>query len=352
MLRKGLPSSGLINETVAAMNGRTVVQFPHASLIEIPHFLRVEDIPRIEDVGSAEIEWDVEGVVPRGTVNLWTGEAGCGKSTLVSALGFSVSKGEAFLGRQTVRRPVLILDAENPAMAVLERFRRLGIVTDDGFRIWGQWTGEDPPAGGGVILEWIQRCDPKPLIVIDSFIRFHPESENDSGEVQKTMGGYRKLAASGATIIILHHIGKAETARDYRGSSDIKAAIDVAYKITNIGDGSRLDTLELRAFKQRISVTPHLYIKYDDGRFTTNDRDAIKTVTAQLVELLKENPGIITRDFRERATRLGLGRNRGSEFLSAGVGNGTIHRESSGRTQRHFWRGGSADFFGLDGGED
>jgi hypothetical protein len=302
-------------------------------------FARIEDLPRVEDIAAADIEWDVEDLIARATVCLLTGESGCGKSTFACALAYAVSKGRDFLGRATTKRPVLILDAENPSIAVIERFQRLGIATDDNFRVWGQWTGEDPPAAGGaLVLEWITRCEPKPLIVVDSLIRFHPGAENSSTETQEYMNMYRKLAAAGASVLPLHHIGKAESAQDYRGSSDIKASVDVAFKLTSLGDGSRLSLLELRAFKQRISVTPHLFIRYEDGQFTTDEREATKTVTERLVDLLKANPGITSERFERLAASQHLGRNRARTFLQTGIGSGTVRTEHGACNRReHFW---------------
>jgi hypothetical protein len=46
------------------------------------------------------------------------------------------------------------------------------------------------------------------------------------------------------TIITLHHTGKAESAQDYRASSDIKASVDIAYKLTVLADGSRPDLID------------------------------------------------------------------------------------------------------------
>jgi RecA-family ATPase len=60
----------------------------------------------------------------------------------------------------------------------------------------------------------ITRCDPKPLIFIDSVIAFHPGAENGSNETRRYMAQYRGLTAMGATSALLHHIGKSETARD------------------------------------------------------------------------------------------------------------------------------------------
>jgi len=295
---------------------------------------QIEDLPRVEDIGSAEIEWDVEGLVPHATVVLLTGEAGAGKSTFVSALASAVSKGQPFLGLKTSKRPVLIIDAENPSVAVIERFQRLGIKTDDNFRVWGQWTGEDPPAAGGaVVLEWIARSDPKPLIVVDSFIRFHPGAENDATETQKYMAMYRKVATLGATIIILHHVGR-DTSQDYRGSSDIKASVDIAYRVVHLGDAALLSVLEIRAFKQRISVTPQLRVRYEDGCFKADERQ-VKNVTEPLVELLKANPGITAAEFEKLALANKLGRNRAREFLRTSP---TVRTERTGNRKKHYWQ--------------
>jgi hypothetical protein len=235
----------------------------------------------------------------------------------------------------------LIIDAENPSVAVIDRFRRLGIKTDDDFRVWGQWTGEDPPPGGGtIVVEWITRSETKPLIIIDSLIRFHPGAENDSTETQKYMALYRKLATLGATIIILHHVGR-DTSQDYRGSSDIKASVDVAYKVVHLGDDALLSLLDIRAFKQRISVISHLHVRYDDGNFKTEERHAPQDATERLVEMLKANPGITGSEFEKLAAVRGLGRNRARQFLRTGCASETVRFDhGSGNRREHSWASG------------
>lgn len=144
---------------------------------------RVEDIPRIETFATKTVEWDVDGLVARGSFTAITGESGSGKSTLAAALGHALSRGYPFMGLKTVQRPVLTLDGENPLMAIVDRHNRLRIETGDHFRIWGSWTGDDPPsAGGAVIMEWVARIEPKPLIIVDSLSAFHPGDENSSTE--------------------------------------------------------------------------------------------------------------------------------------------------------------------------
>ena len=278
---------------------------------------RVEDIPRIEDFSTKTIEWDVDGIIARGAFHAVTGESGSGKSTLTAALGYAVSRGCPFMGFKTIKRPVLMLDGENPLVAVVDRHTRLRIETGDHFRVWGQWTGEDPPSvGGAVVMEWVACSEPKPLVIVDSLSAFHPGDENSSTETGRYLAQYRQLTALGASVILLHNTGKSETSKEYRGASTIKDKVDIAYKVTDLGDGSRLSLLELRAFKQRFSVTSRLIIRYEDGRFMADQCETFKTVTEQLADLLRANPGVTVNEFEKLAVERKLGRTRARDFLA------------------------------------
>jgi hypothetical protein len=302
---------------------------------------RIEDLPDIEQVAGDDIEWLVDGVFARGALHMITSEPGGGKSTLITAVADAVSRGEPFMGRTTVKCPVLLLDAENPLTAIRERFKRLGIATHANFRVWGQWVGEDPPsAGGAVVWEWVARCEPKPVIIVDSVIAFHPGTENDSNETRQYMATYRNLTKVGVTVIVLHHIGKSETAKEYRGSSDYKASIDIGFKLTNLGDAARLSVLELRPFKQRFSVDPMLLIEYDNGVFSANRTAPTKNPTDQLRTLLKARPAISKRNFEALAAGEGLSRSSAREFLEQGIAAKTIRLQIVGKNQHlHSWIG-------------
>jgi hypothetical protein len=307
------------------------------------HIQRIEDLPRIEDCLSAEIEYVVPELIPQGTFVLLTGETGAGKSSFSSALGYAVSKGRPFLGRATLQRPVLVLDRENPPVATRERFIRLNIETGGNFIVWGDFVGERASeVGGAIVMEWIHRMEPKPLIVVESLIRFHPGSENDSTDIAKNVTQYRQAVAAGATVLMHHNTGKAETAQDYRGASTILDSVDIAYKLINTGDPARLERLELRAFKQRISVLPRIGILYRDGEFHQNEQapPILQTVTEQFAELLQANPGISTKKFCNLAAERNLGRNAASRFLRAGVENGTIEVVHLNHNRNSYsWRG-------------
>jgi hypothetical protein len=300
---------------------------------------RIEDLPDLDQVSGADIDWVVEGIFAEGALHMITSEPGGGKSTLVAAAAYAISNGLPFMGRATKKRPVLILDAENPLPAIRERFSRLGIKTHRDFYVWGQWAGDDPPkAGGAIVLDWVARCNPKPVIIVDSVIAFHPGAENDSNETRKYMAQYRMLTKLGVTVILLHHIGKSETSKDYRGSSDYKASIDIGYKLTNLGDGTRLGMLEFRPFKQRFSVEPLLRIVYSDGIFSVDQAEVSKNVTEQLRDLLKANPGSTKAQFEVLAADQNIGRNRARDFLENGVKGGSVRVEFGPNNRKlHCW---------------
>jgi len=293
-----------------------------------PVITRIEDLPDLEEVTGATIDWIVERMFAEGALHMITSEPGAGKSTLIAAAAHAISHGLDFMGQLTKKRPVLLLDAENPLPAIRERFERLAIKTHRNFRVWGQWVGEDPPAAGGaIVLEWVTRCEPKPVIIVDSVIAFHPGTENDSNETRQYMGQYRRLTAMGATVVLLHHTGKSETSKEYRGSSDYKASIDIGYKLTNMGDNARLSLLELRPFKQRFSVAPLLRVFYNSGSFSIDHSEPRKSDTELLRDLLKANPGITKGEYEALAAERDLGRNRARGFLEKGVKGGTVRIE-------------------------
>jgi len=221
-----------------------------------------EEIPTLKQLPIGDVTWVVEGLVPSGGVVLWAGESGSYKTWLSLWLAKAVQEGRDFLGRKTVQRPILYLDRENPLPLIQERCSILEIHSSEAFRIWGGWQQDQAPMIGDRRLLEIARTM-KPLIVVDSFIRFHGADENSATEMGRVMGDIRTLANAGAAVILQHHKPKAEGTQ-YRGSSDIKAGVDVAFAITYEKEQK---VLTVQCFKNRFGeeITVTIKPKLDDG---------------------------------------------------------------------------------------
>jgi hypothetical protein len=294
----------------------------------------ITEVPPIEGFGSTAINYLIQDAVPEATITLLTGGFGCGKSSLTSRWAADLA---------TEGRPALILDRENPISAVRDRFHRLEIVSGPLLRYWGGWLPETAPQPGSpIVLSWVTACELKPLIIIDSFTAFLQGDENDAQTVRAWFDGVvRPVVHAGATVIVLHNDGKSETAKDFRGSSAIGDAVDVAYHVTNTSSNPpHLDKLRLRPYKLRVGRPEDGgMFHYDDGRFSRDcgTQAPVKTIPERLTELLRAHPGIKTSDFEDIANDHQLGRDRARLFLSESVLSGKVRRETGSKnSKRHY----------------
>jgi RecA-family ATPase len=256
--------------------------------------------PSVWSSSEDEQEFLVEGFLPEACVTMLTSESGSGKSMLALDIAVRVAKGEPFAGRRTRQHPVLYFDRENPRACVLKRLRMFGATPDlePQLQVCGLWCLEEPPAANDSrLIELVQSMDPKPLIVIDSLIEWLTASENDAVETLAVMDHFRRLAGLGATVLVLHHAGKAETAGEYRGSSSIKAAVDVAYKMK--GKSQRLTKVSLEPYKERIHVDG-LELSFTEHGFSPSN-GAVSAIQARLTQLLRDHPGVAVSKFEELA---------------------------------------------------
>jgi hypothetical protein len=318
---------------------------------------RIQDLPWIFDRPKVPVTYLVDGLLEAGVVTQVTGIWGSGKSSFLNAMAYHVAKGKPFMGLETLKRPVLILDRENPEPTIQERFERMHLTEKpDDFVYWGIYYsavpefGEPPRCDDNRVINYVKECEVKPLIIVDSFISYHRgESENDADKVRAHLQIYRNLTALGATVIVIHHAGK--SAENWsRGSSDIPAAVDAAYlfKNHNHKGGLELDEITLEPKRQRGLLTLR-NIKYEDGVFRLMDRPTGKTKNEQFRQILLNNPWISKDDFVDKAKDAGLGRDPARKFLDDGVKKKRIveekrrNEETKREYQAYTWQRGFDD---------
>ena len=325
----------LVNECVLETMRPTEIFDSHLATVQELHLKGrrnrqcIENIPRVGDLAGRELRFLHEPLLVAGSVVALTGDAGSGKSTFALWLAGQVSAGGT---------PVLILDRENPIAVVSERLDRAGITDGPMLRYCGGWIeGGVPGPGDAAVVDWVKRCNPRPLVVVDSVRAFHGGDENDSALMRAFLQQSRGLADVGATVLLTHHTGKSDTAQDFRGSSDFKASIDAGYCQSNYGAAGRLGLVRLRCFKSRFGFAGEIVYHYSDGQFVQDqDPDSPSTTMAkQLGSILRANPGIGAREFDHLALKEGVSRASARNWLNDGVLSGDIERKQGSQNR---WR--------------
>lgn len=242
---------------------------------------RIQDI--VPDLGKMEPlygNWLIETFIPEAQVMMISGPPGGGKSTLALAMAGAISSGSKFAGFKTRQAPVLYLDRENPQIIAQGRVKQQGIVTDERFYYWGNWVkvdggrAEAPVPSDPKVLQFVQEAPVKPLIIVDSMTAFYKGDENDSVKIRAFLHQARSLADAGATVLLIHHSGKAESAQEYRGSSDIPAALDVGFVAKKVNKGQMLEEMVIKPFKTRFVVSDETNLRYEGGAFSVRHLSA------------------------------------------------------------------------------
>jgi hypothetical protein len=334
---KGL-SAGVkgIDDYLAAMGPEAAIQHIENAKEQTRERIRaVSELPCIYDISFESVRYLIEPELPEGGIVALTGDPECGKSSLATAWGRDLGASG---------RSILLLDRDNPLQVVRQRFDRLRVVGNS-ITVWGGWLPEEAPMiDDPRVLAFVRGSNPKPLVIVDSFSAFYGGDENNAAEMRRFMNRVRKVANLGATVVVIHHSGKSETSRDYRGSSDFRAAIDVGFSVINIGPNRKLDKIHLRCFKSRFGFTGGIVYRYDDGKMRRDEEThaVSHVVTQQLTELLRTNPGVTQNEFEKLAAKAGVGRDQARDFLRTLTEFGKIRIELGPRnSRRHYLKGDS-----------
>jgi hypothetical protein len=250
-------------------NGGVRVDFDSApTAVLAKRIFKFDDVPDIMTMEIPPIEWIVPDIIARGTITLWAGSGGAAKSYLVESLCVAVATGGVFLGRRCRQSRVLVMDYENPGFMVKDRFTLMAGGPIDSLKVWGTWLEQPPPQIGNDLLLTIAK-ESMPLLVFDPFRFAHNAEENDSTQMMGVMQHLRFCAAAGATVLIVHHVGKADGSTS-RGSTTIRDHCDVAF-LQELSEENGLITLK----SNKIRFNPPMIVKikpdFEEGTFEVTD---------------------------------------------------------------------------------
>lgn len=181
---------------------------------------------------TAPLEFLIEGLITKGSVNLLVGEGGSKKTWAALDLAVCVATGAKWLDFPTRQAPVLIVDEESGE----RRLKRRLLETLNGHLV----KREDVPPIAYLSLNLLDMRAPDDvtalsmairesnagLVIIDALADIMPGAdENAVKDVQPVFMKLRQIAElTQAAIVVIHHSNKQN---GYRGSTAIKGAVDL-----------------------------------------------------------------------------------------------------------------------------
>jgi hypothetical protein len=183
------------------------------------------------------VEWLLEPLLERGTLNAWFGKPAAGKSLIA----LEVAAGRPVLGG-AVQEPmtVLYVDVENAVNGIVERLQAYGYEPGDLKRLiyssFPDVPGLDTFAGGQFLLSAAEAHNPA-LVIIDTTSRIIAGKENDADTfLQLYRHALVPLKQRGITVLRLDHPGK-DLQRGQRGSSAKDGDVDTVWLIEHVSQG-------------------------------------------------------------------------------------------------------------------
>ena len=225
------------------------------------------------------INWIVDGLVSAGSVNVFFGEPGCGKTWALLDLAICAANGTPWLDMATIPGPVLIVDEESGERRLSSRMGEVLRGHDAGIKTpimavslaaFDVGNKEDYVELYNLIINTKAR-----LVIIDALADIMPgRDENAVKDTQPIFISLRKIAEeTQAAIIVIHHNNKKG---DYRGSSAIKGAIDLLLSVEKKNDSNNM-MFKTEKARDTLARTFSATMNFDSGKFWLTTSEYEKT---------------------------------------------------------------------------
>jgi archaellum biogenesis ATPase FlaH len=200
-----------------------------------------------------KIDWLLENIIERGSLNLLFGEPGAGKSLFALEWSFCMAAGIDFYGYRTQQTDVVIVAGEGYAgigrrLKALEQ--KYKIPTPNGLFISKQPAQFLDARNAQWVASSIKAlCTNPGLVIIDTLHRNMDGDENSSQDIGRFISNLDNyLKPLGAAILVVHHCGHGQKDRS-RGSSSIRAAMDGEFSATKSASGITLTCHKAKDFE-------------------------------------------------------------------------------------------------------
>lgn len=197
-------------------------------------------------------QWLIKNLIEKDSIGMIFGKSESGKSLLAMDIAFCVATGNEWNGNITTQGKVVYIAGEGQN-GISKRFKALTekydaeindiFISTDSASLTNEESANDVKDTISTI------CEDPTLIIIDTLARnFGDGDENSSRDMGKFITNIdEKLKHTGASILIIHHTGHDDKGRA-RGSSALRASLDVEYSLTRSDSSVTLKCTKAKEF--------------------------------------------------------------------------------------------------------
>lgn len=155
----------------------------------------------------------IKGFLREGEAMLISGSPKAGKSFLICQLALAVASGTKWVGQDCMQKKVLYIDAELPIEVALNRMHNIWRKLDNVIPVFPETLDIKSTKNKSVTLSDVAddiehapgRYD---LVIIDPLYMFINSDQNDNAQMKKEMEQIQRIYATGAAVIVNHHMTK------------------------------------------------------------------------------------------------------------------------------------------------
>lgn len=270
----------MLDKSLASVNGtgeeeQNSCAHPYKNMGVHESYFNPPTVAEFMATKDAAMEWVWKDFLAAGGLAILAGKPKEGKTTFTYELALSIARGMMFLGRPTVKVPVLILALEEHSRDVRLRFQTLDAASLENVYVHASpmtlSSGSLKELSTVIVERGIK------LLVIDTLAAFwRVEDENDAAAITKAIKPLLNLARStGACVLLIHHARKSEGSYgdEIRGSGALFALADIAM----IMKRHEVETQRKLVSISRYSETPKELILdlTDDGYIALGDPSSV-----------------------------------------------------------------------------
>jgi len=230
----------------------------------VENFDNAPNLPTVPTVSFAEMmqtnyvaNWLIDGLVEQTDLGLIFGASGSGKTFVALDMAYCIAAGIPYHGRNTRKAGVLYVCGEGHS-GLQKRLKAIHVEKGyhDSLHIH---TTKLPAAfidknSTIAIQNTINKIGNIGLVLVDTFHRnLGDGDENSAKDIAKFLQNIDLyLRSSGIAVLVVHHSGNDSTSGRSRGSSSIRAAMDVEYEVKKDSDGEviTVSNTKMKNFEQ------------------------------------------------------------------------------------------------------